>query len=352
MLPSVLLGLIILVISICSDLIIENSFLTFPLIISFLVSTILVSWTIPRLKELRMKQIIRREGPESHQKKAGTPTMGGLFVIPIGLIIGILIQNEASINNKILALTLLIVLFMIIGAIDDSESFLNKTNKGLSAKSKIYLQTIASILFLTWSGLNGWIETIIRLPMNLSIDLGIMIWPLAIFVILAESNATNLTDGLDGLASGCGALVFTGLGLQLMLREHNGDQLIASFSLALAGSWLGFLIHNRFPAKIFMGDTGSLPMGAAMSGIALLTNSLWPLFIMGGVFVIEAVSVIIQVSVYRLTKNSEGIGIRVLKMAPIHHHFEAYGINEQKIVNTFWILTGFLIFLYLIPLTQ
>ena len=140
------------------------------------------------------------------------------------------------------------------------------------------------------------------------LPLGLLIWPLGMFVFLAESNATNLTDGLDGLAAGCGAVVFTGLGLQLMLRGNLGDPPLAAFCLAMAGCWLGFLIHNRHPAQLFMGDTGSLAMGASLSAVALLSNSLWPLLVMGGVFLAESLSVIVQVWVFKATKNPAKIG--------------------------------------------
>jgi phospho-N-acetylmuramoyl-pentapeptide-transferase len=163
-----------------------------------------------------------------------------------------------------------------------------------------------------------------------------LIWPLGLFVFLAESNATNLTDGLDGLAAGCGSVVFTGLGLQLMLRGNQGDPALAAFCLAMAGCWLGFLAHNRHPAKLFMGDTGSLAMGAALSAVALLSNSLWPLLVMGGVFLAESISVIVQVWVFKATKGPDGVGKRVFRMAPLHHHFELGGMDEQQVVISFW----------------
>jgi phospho-N-acetylmuramoyl-pentapeptide-transferase len=152
----------------------------------------------------------------------------------------------------------------------------------------LLLQALAAGLFLLWAALHGAIASSIALPFGWVLPLGLLIWPLALFVFLAESNATNLTDGLDGLAAGVGAIVFLGLGLQLMLRGNSGDPALAGFCSALAGAWLGFLLHNRNPARIFMGDTGSLAMGAALSAIALLSNSLWPLLLMGGVLLLAA----------------------------------------------------------------
>jgi UDP-N-acetylmuramyl pentapeptide phosphotransferase/UDP-N-acetylglucosamine-1-phosphate transferase len=146
------------------------------------------------------------------------------------------------------------------------------------------------------------------------LPLGLLIWPLGLFVFVAESNATNLTDGLDGLAGGCGAVVFTGMALQLMLRGHGGDPSLAAFCAAMAGCWLGFLSQNRYPAKVFMGDTGSLAMGAALTAVALLSDSLWPLLLMGGVFLAESLSVILQVWVYKATKDDRGEAVGELDM--------------------------------------
>ena len=167
-------------------------------------------------------------------------------------------------------------------------------------------------------------------------------------MFLAESNATNLTDGLDGLASGCGALVFAGLAIQLMLRGHSGDPAMAGFCMSMAGAWLGFLIHNRNPARAFMGDTGSLAMGAALSAVALLTDSLWPLLVMGGVFLAESVSVIVQVWVFKATKGPDGQGRRIFRMAPLHHHFELGGTSERTVVPCFWLMTAALVLLGLL----
>jgi phospho-N-acetylmuramoyl-pentapeptide-transferase len=168
------------------------------------------------------------------------------------------------------------------------------------------------------------------------LPLGLLIWPLGLFVFLAESNATNLTDGLDGLAAGCGAVVFTGMALQLMARGHGGDPSLAAFCAAMAGCWIGFLSQNRHPARVFMGDTGSLAMGAALSAVALLSDSLWPLLLMGGVFLAESLSVILQVWVFKATKGPDGQGKRILRMAPLHHHFELGGLSEQAVVISFW----------------
>jgi phospho-N-acetylmuramoyl-pentapeptide-transferase len=228
---------------------------------------------------------------------------------------------------------------MVIGGFDDWQSLTKKTNTGLTPRGKLLLQALVAVIFLAVAAWQGWISDQVSLPFGISLPLGLMIWPLGLFVFLAESNATNLTDGLDGLASGCGALVFMGMAVQLMLRGHSGDPAIAGFCMAMAGAWLGFLMHNRNPARAFMGDTGSLAMGAALSAVALLSDSLWPLLLMGGVFLAESLSVIIQVWVFKATKGADGQGHRVFRMAPLHHHFELGGTSERTVVPCFWLAT-------------
>ena len=271
--------------------------------------------------------------------------MGGLLVVPVGVIAGCLISWEGRSADQLLAVGLVTLAYMVIGGIDDWSSLTKRTNTGLKPRGKILLQSAAAMVFLGWSAWQGWIPDTVNLPFGMVIAFGWLIWPLGLFVFLAESNATNLTDGLDGLASGCGALVFTGLGLQLMLRGNEGDPAIAAFCMAMAGCWLGFLIHNRNPARVFMGDTGSLAMGASLSAVALLSNSLWPLLLMGGVFLAESLSVIIQVWVFKATKGPDGVGRRVLRMAPLHHHFELGGTSEQVVVPMFWLATAGLVML-------
>jgi phospho-N-acetylmuramoyl-pentapeptide-transferase len=238
---------------------------------------------------------------------------------------------------------------MAIGAVDDWRSLTKRTNTGLTPRGKLALQALAAVLFLLWVGYGGWLgggaPGDVGLPLGWVLPLGLLIWPLGLFVFLAESNATNLTDGLDGLAGGCGAVVFTGMALQLMARGHGGDPSLAAFCAAMAGCWVGFLSQNRHPARVFMGDTGSLAMGAALSAVALLSNSLWPLLLMGGVFLAESLSVILQVWVFKATKGADGQGKRILRMAPLHHHFELGGLSEQGVVIRFWAVSGLLVLL-------
>ena len=258
--------------------------------------------------------------------------MGGLLVVPVGTIIGGLISLEGTAAQQLLAVSAITLGYMVIGGFDDWRSLTRQTNTGLTPRGKLLLQSLMGVLFLAVAAWQGWISSSVSLPFGWTLPLGWLIWPLGLFVFLAESNATNLTDGLDGLASGCGALVFLGMAVQLMLRGHSGDPALAGFCMAMAGAWLGFLMHNRHPARAFMGDTGSLAMGAALSGVALLSDSLWPLLVMGGVFLAESLSVIIQVWVFKATKGPDGQGRRVFRMAPLHHHFELGGTSERAVV--------------------
>jgi phospho-N-acetylmuramoyl-pentapeptide-transferase len=284
-----------------------------------------------------MGQVIRDDGPQAHLSKAGTPTMGGLLVVPVGVLVGGLTSPA---DSRLLAVAAVTLATMAIGAMDDWRSLTRGTNTGLTPRGKLLLQALAAALFLAWAAWGHWLGNgapgDIGLPLGWVLPLGLLIWPLGLFVFLAESNATNLTDGLDGLAAGCGAIVFTGMALQLMLRGHGGDPAMAAFCAAMAGCWLGFLSQNRHPARVFMGDTGSLAMGAALAAVALLSNSLWPLLLMGGVFLAESVSVILQVGVYKATKGPDGKGRRLFRMAPLHHHFELGGLSEQAVVLRFW----------------
>ena len=336
--PAALLGLAVLAATLLADLLIPNTALTLPLLVATGVSAAVAAWGVPRLRRLKLGQVIREEGPQGHHSKAGTPTMGGLLVVPAGVLVGGLVSPS---DPRLLAIAAVTLAFMAIGAVDDWRSLTRRTNTGLSPRGKLALQALAALLFLLWSGLGGWMPGPapgdVSLPLGWVLPLGLLIWPLGLFVFLAESNATNLTDGLDGLAGGCGAVVFTGMALQLSLRGHGGDPSLAAFCIAMAGCWLGFLSQNRHPARVFMGDTGSLAMGAALTAVALLSDSLWPLLLMGGVFLAESLSVIVQVWVFKATKNpATGQGRRVLRMAPLHHHFELGGLDEQQVVIRFW----------------
>ncbi len=345
---ALLLGLLLLGLAVASDLLNRAPQLTPPLLAAAVVSALLSGWGVPRLRQLKLGQVIRAEGPQAHLSKAGTPTMGGLLVVPVGVIIGALVAPS---DGRLPAVAAITLASMAIGAVDDWRSLTKHHNTGLTPRGKLLLQAISAVAFLAWAAFEQQMGGDIALPLGWVLPLGLLIWPLGLFVFLAESNATNLTDGLDGLAAGCGAIVFSGLGLQLMLRGHEGDPALAGFCAAMAGCWLGFLLFNRHPARVFMGDTGSLAMGAALAAVSLLSNSLWPLLLMGGVFLAESLSVIVQVWVFKATKNpATGQGRRVLRMAPLHHHFELGGASEQQVVVGFWALSLILVVLGLVLL--
>jgi len=345
---ALLLGLLLLGAAAATDWICRAPQLTAPLLISAAVSALLCAWGVPQLRRLKLGQVIREEGPQTHQNKAGTPTMGGLLVVPVGAIAGGLV---APADQRLLAVAAITLATMAIGAIDDWRSLTKRHNTGLSPRGKLLLQALSACAFLAWAAWDQQMASFIALPLGWVLPLGLLIWPLGLFVFLAESNATNLTDGLDGLAAGSGAIVFSGLGVQLMLRGHEGDPALAGFCAAMAGCWLGFLLFNRHPARVFMGDTGSLAMGSALAAVALLSNSLWPLLLMGGVFLAESLSVIVQVWVFKATKNpATGQGRRIFRMAPLHHHFELGGASEQQVVVGFWLISLILVVLGLVLL--
>jgi len=334
---AAVLALVLLVACVVADARLDNSHLTLPFLLSGLVSVAVAAWGVPRLRSLKLGQVIRQEGPQGHHSKAGTPTMGGLLVVPVGILVG---GWTSPGDPRLVAVAIVTLAYMAIGAMDDWRSLTKRTNTGLTPRGKLALQALVALLFLLWVAGGGWLgggaPGDVGLPLGWVLPLGLLIWPLGLFVFLAESNATNLTDGLDGLAAGCGAVVFTGMALQLMARGHGGDPSLAAFCAAMAGCWIGFLSQNRHPARVFMGDTGSLAMGAALSAVALLSNSLWPLLLMGGVFLAESLSVILQVWVFKATKGPDGQGKRILRMAPLHHHFELGGLSEQGVVLSFW----------------
>ena len=238
--------LVVLMTSFAADKWITNAQLSLPLLITAVCATATAAVGIPLLRRLKMGQFIREEGPKAHQSKAGTPTMGGLLVVPVGVVLGSLITRDAVASQQLLSLAALTLAFMLIGGIDDWSSLTKHTNTGLTARGKLLLQAMAAAAFLAIAAWQGWISSSIALPFGLELPLGLLIWPLGLFVVLAESNATNLTDGLDGLASGCGALVFTGLALQLMLR---GEQRRSCSGWLLHGHGWGMAWVSRAQPK-------------------------------------------------------------------------------------------------------
>lgn len=280
---------------------------------------------IPILHKLKFGQSIRTEGPKSHQAKSGTPTMGGIFLIA-GILIATLIRAEWT-AEIFLALFILIGHF-ILGFLDDYIKVVKKRNLGLKARQKLLGQIFISIVTIFIATKYLGIETNLWLPIvDEKIDLGNFYYILVLFVIVGASNAVNLTDGLDGLASGNMAIASSCYGVICLLTGHNE---LAIFCAAIVGACIGFLRFNFHPAKIFMGDTGSLALGGAFAAMGILTHTELLLVVVGLIFVCEALSVIIQVISYQST------GKRIFRMSPIHHHFELGGWSEIKVVFVFW----------------
>jgi phospho-N-acetylmuramoyl-pentapeptide-transferase len=303
------------------------------LLLPFSISTGLVAGigylAIPLLKRLKMGQFIREDGPQAHLKKAGTPTMGGVFVVPTGVILGVI---WSQFNPDAIAVALTSLGYLAIGGVDDWKSLSNGKNEGLTPKGKLLLQAAIAIAFCAWASTKGNGITNIYLPFNLVLPLGLLFWGLAVFTLLAESNATNLTDGVDGLAGGTGAIALAGLAMIILPREPQ----LAIFCICMSGSYLGFVVHNRNKAKVFMGDTGSLALGGALAAVGILTQNIWVLLILSGIFAVEALSVMLQVGYYKATKDADGKGKRLFKMAPIHHHLELSGWTETQVVGMFY----------------
>lgn len=309
--------------------------------ISFFISLILGPILIPILKRLKIGQSIREEGPKSHIKKTGTPTMGGIIFLT-SLIITLFVSGVTNKNTYVLIFATLG--FGLIGFIDDYIIIAKKRNLGLKAYQKLIGQFLFAVLLAIYqySISDAGTKLIIPFMQDKYLDLGIFYIPFIIFVIIGTVNSVNLTDGLDGLASGVTLIV---LSFFAVIAFSMGMDSISIFSLALLGACLGFLIHNAHPAKIFMGDTGSLALGGAISAIAVLLNLPLIIPIVGGIYLIEAISVIIQVTSFKLT------GKRVFLMSPLHHHYEQKGFEETNIVAGFWIVTVLLCILGIYSLT-
>jgi len=304
--------------------------ITLPLLVSILSSAGAGVIIIPILKRLKAGQFIREDGPQSHLKKAGTPTMGGIFFIPIALLIPLL---WSQFHPEVIAVSLATLSYGLIGLVDDWQILVKKSNKGISPRVKLALQIFTAIAFCGWLAFHSSSDiTQIPLPLGIMLPLGVLYWGLAVFVFAAESNGTNFTDGVDGLAGGTCAIAL--LGLTAILFPSHPE--LALFCACFSGACVGFVFHNRNPAKVFMGDTGSLALGGALAAVGISTQQLFPLFVLSGIFFAESLSVIAQVSYYKATKDEKGVGKRLLKMAPLHHHLELSGWSEIQIVGTFY----------------
>ena len=302
----------------------------FAIMIGFLSSTILGLFLIPILKKLRIGQKISIFVGDSHRKKEGTPTMGGLiFIVPTILaILFLLITDKVTYTSNIGIVLLVFLGYASIGFLDDFLSIRKGNNEGLTAYQKLFMQVLIAIGFFYIYMKNGGQTSFVVGTLGIDIELGWLYGLLILFVLVGASNAVNLTDGLDGLAGGLSAIAFIAFSLISLMV---GFEDIGIFSLILVGSLLGFLIYNTHPAKIFMGDTGSLSLGAVMGAIAILTHRELTLLVVAGIFVIETLTVIIQTIWVQLFHR------KLFLMTPLHHHFEKLGWVETDIVKLFWV---------------
>lgn len=312
---------------------------------AFLICFILGPFVIKRLTRMQIGQIIQTDGPQSHLTKQGTPTMGGILIL-FSIFVATLFWGNLS-NHYVSILLLTVLLFGFIGFIDDYLMQIKKRNMGFTAKGKFTIQMIFGLVIsiLIYNCPDFTSTLTIPFFKNFSPDLGIFYIPFACLVIVGTSNAVNLTDGLDGLAIGpyiVASVTYmffayvaghTQFASYLHVRHIASAGEISVVCGILAGAGLGFLWFNAHPAQVFMGDSGSIPLGAILGTIAVVTKQEILLLIVGGLFVMEAMSVIIQVSYFKLSK-----GKRIFRMAPLHHHFELKGWHESKVIVRFWII--------------
>ncbi len=316
----------------------------YAVITAMVICFILAPWFIRKVKEFQIKQYIRDEGPASHKAKAGTPTMGGVFILA-SVFASVLLWSDLT-SVFVWVVIFIGVSFGLIGFFDDYLKIKRRHNQGLTARGKLVWQFVlagaAALVLYYYPGY----DTRLSLPFyKAQVDIGLMYIPLAMLVIVGTSNAVNLTDGLDGLAIGPFLIAMS---TYLILAYLAGHSRIATYLQipyvagaaettvvcgALVGASIGFLWFNSYPAQIFMGDVGSLSLGAVLGTVALLVKQELLLVIIGGIFVLEAVSVIMQVGFFKATG-----GKRIFRMAPLHHHFELKGWPEPKVIVRFWII--------------
>lgn len=288
---------------------------------------------IPFLRRIKFGQSIREEGPLSHMAKSGTPTMGGLVFICISLITTFIVNYIYVGNVEMLLVAFVFLGFGLIGFADDFLIVVKKVNQGLSARMKLLFQVLLTVIFYIL--FSNFTETTVWIPiLNANINIGhIGYFLFVLLMFVAESNATNLTDGLDGLLAGCTCIVIIPFFLIAWIEQVYGLALLLATVDACV---FAYLLFNKKPAKIFMGDTGSLAIGGLLAASSMILKVELLLVIAGGIFVVETISVVLQVASFKLR------GKRIFKMAPIHHHFELSGWSETRVVYTFWLITALL----------
>lgn len=307
-------------------------------VIAFGVTALSGVYMIPFLKRLKFGQSIKEIGPTWHKSKQGTPVMGGLMFIA-GIVAAVIVllavyggQIDYNERMRLIGGVLMALIFGLIGFMDDFIKVVKKRNLGLMARQKLLLQVIAGCVFLFVAYIFGGRSTSMIVPFfNLNLPMGIFYWPVALFIVIAAVNSVNLTDGVDGLASSVTFVVAIAFMLCSKVMEH---PIYSSLAAALAGAMLGFLVWNFHPAKVFMGDTGSLFLGGLLCSIAFGIGQPLLLIVIGVIYFCESLSVVMQVISFKTT------GKRIFKMSPIHHHFEMSGWSEVKIVSVFSFITA------------
>lgn len=304
------------------------------LLLGFILAIITGVILIPILKRFHIGQYVSHYIGERHLKKEGTPTMGGLiFIIPtiIALIL-LYINDSIEISHNLIILVFVFLSYAVLGFVDDYLKIKYHNNKGLSIVAKLLIQMIIALVFFYIFMSNGGQSDLVISSLGITIPLGWTFGLFILFLLVGSSNAVNITDGLDGLAGGLSAIAFFAFGLiSWNAGWMEGYQEVAIFCFILVGALMGFLVFNAHPAKVFMGDLGSLSLGAALATIAIITRHELSLALIGGVFVVETLSSLIQIIAIRKFHK------KIFKRAPLHHHFEVIGMNEQDIVRYFWV---------------
>ena len=305
------------------------------MMLGFIIAIVVGLIVIPVMKSLKLGQKVSLTLGERHLSKDGTPTLGGLiFIIPMIITLLLLwFKGSISLTYNLVIVIFVFLAYALLGFADDFLKIYYKNNKGLSILFKLVVQTIIALVFFYIFIRNGGSPVLSISALNLRIDLGWTYGLFILFLLVGTSNAVNITDGLDGLAGGLSAIAFLAYGLITWNTTWlAGYQEIAIFCFVLVGALLGFLLYNSYPAKIFMGDTGSLALGGSLAAIAILTRHELSLAVIGGVFVVEALSSLIQIFAIRKFHK------KIFLMAPIHHHFEKLGWAERDIVKLFWVI--------------
>ncbi len=304
------------------------------ILLGFILSIVVGLVLIPILKKFHIGQYVSHYVGERHLKKQGTPTMGGLiFIIPtIVALILLYFNGSIQISSNLIILLFVFISYAFLGFIDDFMKIKYQNNKGLTIVTKLLVQMIIALVFFYIFMSNGGKSDLVITSLSINIHMSWTFGLFILFLLVGTSNAVNITDGLDGLAGGLSAIAFFAFGIIAWNTGWlQGYQEIAIFCFVLAGALLGFLVFNSHPAKVFMGDLGSLSLGAALATIAILTRHELSLALIGGVFVVETLSSLIQIIAIRKFNK------KIFKRAPLHHHFEVVGLNEQDIVRYFWV---------------